>query len=264
MKINNDNMRRSSTNCEVSVIIPVYNAEKYIGQTLESVLRQTFQDYEIIIINDGSTDDSYSIAKTYQQRNENIIKIFGHKGESNRGVAVSRNLGIKKSHGRFIAFLDADDQWFPHKLRRQVDVMKSDPSLGMCYTKADIIRDIFNPKSFPGLNSLGDPLPEKKIEVVKSLMTGKIKLAFSSVMVRASVVKKIRGFSEKLAFQSEDREMLVRLCAEYNGAFIQEVLCQYRFHEENYTSKVINEEIFYAVILNMQVNNFKWLRKKEY
>ena len=94
-----------------SVVIPLYNKANYIENTLKSVLDQTFTDYEIIVINDGSTDESEAVVRQF---NDKRIQIFHQK---NQGVSVTRNLGIEKSTGKLIAFLDADDYWLPNHLQ---------------------------------------------------------------------------------------------------------------------------------------------------
>ncbi len=104
----------------VSIITPSYNAEIYIAQTIESVMRQSYANWEMLISDDGSTDQTAAIVEDYQKKDQRI-KLF--KLKQNSGVAVARNLSIKHAKGRFIAFLDADDLWYPEKLTVQVDVM---------------------------------------------------------------------------------------------------------------------------------------------
>ena len=114
-------------NPEVSVIIPAYNAEKYIKQTINSVLEQSFQSFEIIVVNDGSTDKTRDIVSRLQKENHNIKLI----DQINSGVSSARNNGIKNAQGGFIAFLDADDLWHPEKLLLQVSEIKKDNNIGV-------------------------------------------------------------------------------------------------------------------------------------
>src|ERR1700752_3531385 len=104
----------------VSVIIPVYNGEKYIEQTIRSVLDQTLQDFEIIILNDGSTDSSAEIIKRLQEEDNRIIYI----PKPNTGVSDTRNIGISKASGKYLAFLDADDVWTPVNLEKKIIALK--------------------------------------------------------------------------------------------------------------------------------------------
>src|SRR4026207_904759 len=104
----------------VSIIIPVYNAEKYIEQTIRSVLKQTLEDFEIIILNDGSKDNSGSIIKRLQEEDKRIIYI----PKSNTGVSDTRNTGINRASGKYLAFLDADDLWKPDNLEEKINALK--------------------------------------------------------------------------------------------------------------------------------------------
>jgi teichuronic acid biosynthesis glycosyltransferase TuaG len=104
---------------KVSVIIPVYNNSKYIKECIDSVINQTYKNLEILIINDGSTDDSLNIIKSYNDKRIIIINF-----KKNKGAAVARNEGIKKSTGRFITFIDADDYWNINKIEKQVEFIK--------------------------------------------------------------------------------------------------------------------------------------------
>lgn len=108
-------------NTLVSVIIPVYNCDRYLAEAIESVLSQTFKSFEIIVVDDGSTDASAEIATSYKE--VNYIR------QSNQGIAVARNVGITNARGEFIAFIDADDVWIPNKLRRQVDYLINHPEI---------------------------------------------------------------------------------------------------------------------------------------
>lgn len=104
----------------VSIITPSYNSAKYIGKTIDSVISQTYKNWELIIIDDCSTDSSVEIIKDYENK-DNRIKLIQLK--ENSGAAVARNTGIQLARGRFIAFLDSDDSWLPEKLKKQLDFM---------------------------------------------------------------------------------------------------------------------------------------------
>lgn len=113
----------------VSVIIPMYNSEKYIGETILSVLNQTYENIEIIVIDDGSSDNSADIVKTMAGKFENVIKYYY---ENNAGVSRARNNGIEKANGKYVAFIDSDDLWMPDKLERQIYELKNTKMKG-CY-----------------------------------------------------------------------------------------------------------------------------------
>lgn len=120
----------------VSIIIPTYNSEAFIADTLNSVINQTYNNWEIIIINDCSTDGTFTIIKKYM---ENDSRIKYHSLDKNSGAAVSRNKAVSLSNGKYIAFLDSDDIWFPDKLSKQISFMESNDYLFTCtsYSKID-------------------------------------------------------------------------------------------------------------------------------
>jgi len=115
-----------------SVIIPLYNKEQYVGQTIKSVLNQTFEDYEIVVINDGSTDTSSDIVKSIVSDKIRLIEV------ENGGVAKARNIGILNSKGKYIAFLDADDVWKKSYLQNVYDLIKNNPECGFFCSKYEI------------------------------------------------------------------------------------------------------------------------------
>ncbi len=115
----------------VSVIIPFLNENRFIKEAVESVLQQTYTNWELLLIDDGSTDESSEIAKGYATSSNNKIKYFEHNNHENFGISTSRNLGIKNSLGKLIAFLDADDIWLPEKLSNQILIFEQYPEIGM-------------------------------------------------------------------------------------------------------------------------------------
>ena len=110
----------------ISVIVPVYNCERYLPQAIETILDQTYEPIEIIVINDGSTDRSEEIAKRFLPR----IRYYSHP---NKGPGATRNKGAKLANGQFLAFLDSDDLWLPNKLERQMGLFSDHPDLDMVF-----------------------------------------------------------------------------------------------------------------------------------
>src|SRR4030095_5688610 len=111
----------------VSVIIPTYNSVEYLSETIESVLSQTFRDFQGVVIDDGSTDGTVKLLSSYREK---IVVLT----QQNKGIPAARNAGIKACSGELIAFLDHDDLWNPEKLQRQVDVFGCHPAIGICFT----------------------------------------------------------------------------------------------------------------------------------
>lgn len=121
----------------VSVIVPAYNAEAFIGQTLDSVLSQTYKNIEVLVMNDGSQDRTAEIVEVIAQEDSRIILLQ----QLNAGVAAARNLAIQNSCAEYIAPIDADDIWFPEKLEKQMQLMlKADPCVGVIYAWSAYIR----------------------------------------------------------------------------------------------------------------------------
>jgi len=117
---------------KVSVIIPTYNRAYLIGRAIQSVLNQTYQNFEIIIVDDGSTDDTKEVVKKFQEQDRRIKYV---KHEKNKGEAAARNTGIKTARGEFIAFQDSDDEWLPEKLEKQMKIFEGVSSrIGIVYT----------------------------------------------------------------------------------------------------------------------------------
>lgn len=127
MNIENNNL--------VSVIIPVYNAEKYIAETIESVLNQTYKEIEIILVDDCSRDKSKDIINDYSKKYRNIFSFFKEKNE---GVATTRNKGLDLAKGRYVAFLDSDDVWHPKKIEKQLVILKNN-SAALSYSALSIV-----------------------------------------------------------------------------------------------------------------------------
>lgn len=119
----------------ISIIIPLYNGERFIAQTLESVLAQTYRNIEVIVVDDASTDGGCDIVRRYDDSRVKLILSETNFG----GPARPRNIGIEASQGEFIAFVDADDVWKPHKLQTQLDFLMDNPDIDMLYSPAEII-----------------------------------------------------------------------------------------------------------------------------
>jgi glycosyltransferase involved in cell wall biosynthesis len=117
----------------VSVVIPVYNAERFVAEAVDSVLGQTYTQWELLLVDDGSTDGSPTIARRYAESDSARIRYLEHPGHRNAGVCSSRNLGARHSQGEYVAILDADDIWLPDKLQQQVELMEAYPEAGLIY-----------------------------------------------------------------------------------------------------------------------------------
>ncbi len=139
------NLASISSTPKISVIIPVYNHAHWIGSAIQSILAQTYQDYEIIIVDDGSTDNLVDTLKPF-----NEIKIIRHA--QNLGRAAARNTGVLAASGKYIAFLDADDQWMPTKLAQQIVFLEANKTVSVCLTGYEMLMPDGQYKKMPFLN----------------------------------------------------------------------------------------------------------------
>src|SRR5687768_9931393 len=119
----------SNATPKVSVVIPVYNRAKYVGETIESVLSQTYQDFELIVVDDGSTDGSRKVLESFGNR----VTVLEHPNRENRGQSAAINRGLAAARGEFVGMLDSDDLWLPRKLELQVGFLDKHPEIGLVY-----------------------------------------------------------------------------------------------------------------------------------
>ena len=198
----------------ISVIIPAYNAEKTIRETIESVIEQTLDDWELIVINDGSQDRTIEVVS---QIKDPRIKLFSH---SNAGVSASRNRGFDRSVGEFISFLDADDLWTPDKLEFQLNALHSHPEAAVAYSWTDYI-DESGHFLYPGQHVTFKGNVYRQMLVKFFLENG------SNLLVRREAFLKVGGFKESL-FMGEDREFCTRLAKEYKFVVVSHPQILYR------------------------------------
>ncbi len=204
----------------VSVIIPCHNACDYIGATINSVLAQTLPPAEIIVIDDGSTDDSREVVRRFDGRVRLLTK-------ANGGPASARNLGIASSTGDYIAFLDSDDLWMSDKLARQVAFMASHPEVGLLFSEAWMFRETDGEKVISRkIGFTGDP-------TFRQLLHGDF-IPNSTVLLRRECVERVGPLSEKRSLIGvEDYEYWMRIARECTIAGIAEPLAWYRLREGN-------------------------------
>jgi glycosyltransferase involved in cell wall biosynthesis len=199
---------------KVSVVIPAYNAMTYLPETVESVLRQSFTDFEVLIIDDGSSDQ---IGQWFSQLMEPRVKLIS---QPNQGVAVARNNGIAHAQGEYIAFLDADDLWEPTKLEKQVDCLDHHPAVGLVYTWILLVDRQGNPTGRIFTSDAEGDVWEQ-IVVDNMIPNG------SATMIRRSCFETVGVFDPNLP-PAEDWDMWIRIAARYSFAVVKEPLVYYR------------------------------------
>ena len=196
----------------VSVVIPAYNAEGFIVETVNSVLNQTYQDLEIIVVDDGSKDGTVAALEQFGNR----VRV--HQ-QPNGGVAKARNTGVGLARGTYIAFLDADDLWLPQKLERQLT-----STAPMSYT------DRFNVGERGHLPELHSEIkPMRGGDLFVPLMREQNFITSTSVMLRRALFEKMGGFYTGLN-GTEDWDLWIRIAEGHEIGFVAEPLVRYRFH----------------------------------
>jgi glycosyltransferase involved in cell wall biosynthesis len=211
----------------VSVVIPTFNAGHMIEEAIDSVRKQTWQAFEIIVVDDGSSDGTAARLEKYT-----AVPGFTYIQQANRGSYVARNVGIEKARGEYIAFLDADDVWFQDKLARQMELMRAEPELGMVCS--DYVHVDATGKMTPS------QLPREALATTRELFLPLLRRLFvltSTVVVRRAVFERIGGFDESLG-GSGDRELFLRIARAYPVGFMPHVFVYYRHHTSNLTNQL--------------------------
>jgi len=223
---------------KVSVIIPLYNAEKYIERTLQSVLNQTYQNLEIIIVDDESPDNSVKIC---QQFNDSRIKIIHQK---NRGLPGARNTGIRHATGEYIAFIDADDIWLPSKLNNHIIHLENHPDVGISFSRSAFIDETDKPLGTYQITKLQDITP-LDILCRSPIGNGSAAVFKKAVFEDIKFQANLYGYVEDYYFDdnftlSEDIECWVRIAIQTKWKFagIAQALTLYRIHSNGLSANI--------------------------
>jgi glycosyltransferase involved in cell wall biosynthesis len=202
----------------VSVIIAFLNESRFLSAALASVAAQSYLHWELLLVDDGSTDGSSGIALDYAASHPGRIRYFEHAQHKTRGVSASRNLGMRHAQGKYIAFLDGDDVWMPHKLARQVGILESCTEAGMTYgdtewwfswtgKAADAGRD-YTPQSGVAPNTLMSP----PSTLLTAFLRGEARVpCTSSLLLRREVVRAVGDFDESFHIY-EDQAFYAKVC----------------------------------------------------
>ena len=212
-------------NPKVSVIIPTYNSAQFIAETLESVFAQTYKDYGVIVVDDGSTDNTKEVLKPYMSKIRYIYK-------ENGGAASARNVGIKNAQGEYIAFLDSDDLWLPEKLEKQIEYFGKHPQIDMvfanCIRFGEEVSNVRNDTKFISN------------DMFVNIWWYNI-VPTSTVMLRKSCFEKVGLFDEARELETtEDAEMWLRIARECEVGYLREVVTKYRVRASGYSRSNID------------------------
>jgi len=202
----------------VSIIIIFLNAARFIDEAIESVFGQTYKNWELFLVDDGSTDNSMGIALRFAKQRAERVRYLEHAGHQNRGMSASRNLGIRHARGEYIGFLDADDVWLPHKLERQVEILNAHREAGMIYGSPqlwhgwtekleDIQRDCLQDIGVPP-DTLVSPPGLLTLFLAREAITP----APSDVLLRREIVEGLGGFEDSFRGIYEDQVFFAKVC----------------------------------------------------
>ncbi len=202
----------------VSVVIPFFNAEIYLKETIESVLNQDYTDWELILIDDGSSDGSTSIAKGYAEKYLHKIFYAEHEGHINKGLSPTRNLGITKARGEIVAFLDADDVWLPQYLQQQMKILQANQQISMLCEASRYWYSWNNPAAEDvdvAVGSASEQLyqPPQLVKELYPLGTGAAPCP-CGIVVKKSVLEAVNGFEESFVGKRqlfEDQAFLIKI-----------------------------------------------------
>jgi len=234
----------------VSVIIATYNRDKFIGEAVQSILDQTYKDFEVIIVDDGSSDSTGEIIKNLKDSR------IHYYYQDNKGRSNARNKALALARGKYITFLDSDDLYLPSKLEIQVNYMEKNPDIHMIYTSAYCIDEIGN-----SLKHKYEAKTSGKIYKDIAFFVP-VTITLPTVMVRREVFEKAGLFDESM-YRFEDTDMWRRISKHYQIGAISEFTCKLRTHSDNhllnqdpikiasalkyYSLKILNEDQEYGI-----------------
>jgi len=215
----------------VSVFMAVYNNAGYLRQSIDSILQQTYSNFELIIVNDGSSDDSHKIISTYTDP-----RIMYIRNEENRGIIASRNIGLKSANGKYLAVLDSDDIAVAERLEKQVAFMEANPDYGLCGT------------NFTNIDATGKKLsktrfPQKDPDIRAYLYLGNC-FCHSSTMVRTELAKKFCYSGDIIL--GEDYQLFIDIAGVSKLANLPFMGCYYRLHSNNVSTQM-NSQMYSSI-----------------
>ncbi len=239
----------------VSIIIPVYNAEKYIAQTIKSVLAQTYTNWELIVINDGSTDNSEGIIKRFLV--DERIRYYAQK---NTGVSIARNNGMTKSNGVYIAFLDADDGMESTNIEKKLNVLDNNRDIDWVFS------DMYNANE--NLDIIGVASIGTDIDMLNSILLWKKEVVPGPC---SNVIMRKKCFVEGVRFDANlstaaDQDLCIQLASKYKGRRIAEPLFTYRILQDSMSRSIAKMQKDHIYVYNKAVRNrmfYSWFFERK-
>ena len=230
----------------ISVITPFLNTGQFIAEAIESVLRQTYEEWELILIDDGATDESTDIALKYTNLYPDKLRYFQHQNHGHAGASATRNLGIRHSKGRFIAFLDSDDVYHPYQLAEQLAVLNTQSDAAMLYGRThywygwtgkteDIEQDYIPPLGVPS-NTIVAP----KNLFIPFFLTGEVITPCPcSVLMKRELIDHVGGFEESFHYIYTDQALYSKIALAASIFVADKLWGKYRQHPDSCCYTVI-------------------------
>lgn len=224
----------------VSIVTPFLNAGAFIEESIGSVLAQTYASWELLLVDDGSADESTSIAKRYAAARPDRVRYLSHDGRENRGASASRNLAARHARGEYLAFLDADDVYLPRKLEIQVPVMDAHPEIAMLYGATEYWyswsgRPDDAGRDWVWRNYGAEPgtIVEPPRLLLQFLRHGGTVPCMGSVLVRRAALQSVGGWEESFRRVCTDQVFHAKICLHYPVKILDVCLDRYRQHDNS-------------------------------
>jgi glycosyltransferase involved in cell wall biosynthesis len=218
-----------------SIVVANYNKERYLHTALESIINQSFEDYEVIVVDDGSTDNS---VKLIQERSPRFQGKLICICQSNKGVASARNVGVSRARGQYVAFLDSDDYWHPDRLKRHAEVLDEHADVGFCCGDFNIIQNGGKAEShfkkWVRMDNFPNCAPIAPIQAFRLLVDVNF-VGTSGVSIRNSCLKALKGFDVRYR-QAEDYDLWLRSAMITDFYVLPDVLHSYRVFGDGITA----------------------------
>ncbi|URZ06307.1 glycosyltransferase [Clostridium felsineum] len=240
---------------KVSILMPTYNSEDYLEESIESILNQTYRDFEFIIINDGSNDNSLDIINNYADKDDRIVVV----SRKNKGLVYSLNEGIALSKGEYIARMDSDDISIYNRIEKQVDILDNNKNVDILGTTVQVIGNITEQQKNIYNNAFSINFDASNI---RDVFLTSCAIPHPSVMLRKEVIIKIGGYSEKYA-TAEDYDLWLRALRKgYNISKMDEVLLKYRIHTKSKSANEISNFKMAKYTIMAKLDYIKDMRKE--
>lgn len=234
----------------ISCIVIFLNEERFLAEAIDSILAQTYKNWELLLVDDGSTDQSSKIAQSYAEKYPHKIRYLEHPNHENKGMSASRNLGVSQAKGKYISYLDGDDVWLANKLERQLEILTSQPEAVMVYgpllcwyswtgNPEDQERDFLYGLNAHGVRLKADCLIEPP--TLLSYFLRYSSLIPSGVLIEKQIIEKVGGSEEIFRGSYEDAVVHTKVCLTSKVYVSSEYWYKYRMHPQSWQRRVIQQ-----------------------